>query len=160
MLRARKLSVAQQAVGLRALWPGCQVIVRREKRMRRGQVTAAECLIAHGKLSATSITGEYDVRIEYREREFPDVFVEQPALVRRAQEPDTPIPHTYDSDKPGRETPCIFLPGSDWNATMPIAKTIVPWFRCWLLDYEMWHATGVWTGGGAHPTAKSKDSTA
>jgi len=25
----------------------------------------------------------------------------------------------------------------------------------WLLDYEIWHATGLWYGGGIHPTVNS-----
>jgi hypothetical protein len=25
----------------------------------------------------------------------------------------------------------------------------------WLLDYEIWHATGHWHGGGIHPTVGS-----
>jgi hypothetical protein len=132
------------------------VVVGRDKRVSRGQARASEFLVGRGKLSATEITDEYDVRIEYRDRESPRVFVDRPALARRPQEPDKPIPHTYDSDKPGLERPCVFLPAQDWDPTMPIGKTIVPWFRCWLLDYEIWHATGVWSGGGvSHSTPKT-----
>lgn len=149
MYRARPISVSQQAVALRALWPGCHVLVRREKVNRRGRERATEFLVASGPLSATPITEEYEVRIEYRERENPKVFVVRPALARRVESPDVPIPHTYESNTAGAERPCIFLPGTDWDTTMVIARTILPWFRCWLLDYEVWRTTGVWSGGGA-----------
>jgi hypothetical protein len=155
MLRVRSLTAAQQATGLRALWQGSRVKVGRTSKVRRGQVRAAEYLIATGEISATPITEAYLVRIEYRQNELPKVFVEKPALSRRPEDPDIPIPHTYDSDKPGHERPCIFLPGKDWDATKPLGKTLVPWLRCWLLDYEAWRASGKWSGGGApHPLPK------
>lgn len=159
MYRARPVSVSQQAVALRALWSGCHVIVRREKLIRSGRKRTTEFLIASGKLSATPITEEYEVRIEYREREIPKVFVDRPALMRRSETPDVPIPHTYEANTPGAERPCIFLPGTDWDSTMVIARTILPWFRCWLLDYEVWRATGVWSGGGVEHSGLKTETT-
>ncbi len=157
MYPATPLSVSQQAAALRALWPECRVVVRREKLIRRGRARAAELLVASGKLFATPVTEEYEVRIEYREREIPKVFVERPALARRIEAPGVPIPHTYEANTPGSERPCIFLPGTDWDSTKAIARTILPWFRCWLLDYEVWRTTGVWSGGGtAHSIPKTE----
>jgi hypothetical protein len=37
MYRARPVSVSQQAAALRALWPGCHVVVRRQTLNRRGR---------------------------------------------------------------------------------------------------------------------------
>lgn len=149
MRRPRPMTVSQQAAALRALWPGCQVQVRREKVQRRGRQRTTELLLARGTLSATPVTGEYEVRVEYRERENPRVFVDRPQLRRRIEARNDSIPHTYNSSAQGAERPCIFLPGSDWDSSMAIARTVLPWFRCWLLDYEVWLATGVWSGGGA-----------
>lgn len=159
MYRARPLSISQQAIALRALWPGCHVAVQRETRIRRGRKRTTEFLIASGTLSATPITEEYEVRIEYRERENPKVFVDRPVLARRVEAPDVPIPHMYEANTPGAERPCIFLPGTDWDSTMAIARTILPWFRCWLLDYEVWRATGVWSGGGATHSGPKAEAT-
>ena len=143
-IRVRKLTAAQQAAGIRAMWPGFETSVRLGR------------LVARGRLRGSAITDEYDVRIEHHEREYPKIYVDRPALARRAAEPDRPIPHTYDADKAGRERPCVYVPATDWNSTMPIAKTIVPWLQSWLVDYEIWRATGVWSGGGRHASPKNE----
>src|SRR6266567_3004201 len=39
----------------------------------------------------------------------------------------------------------------DWNPSMSIATTIVPWLSESLLHYEVYRATGKWTGGGHEP---------
>jgi hypothetical protein len=39
---------------------------------------------------------------------------------------------------------------------MLIATSIVPWASEWLLHYEIWRATGTWTGGGHEPKQGSK----
>ncbi|MBP8931241.1 MAG: hypothetical protein KBG46_08165 [Paracoccus sp.] len=38
----------------------------------------------------------------------------------------------------------------EWNPSMSIAKTTVPWAARWLACYELWEATGRWHGGGRH----------
>lgn len=38
----------------------------------------------------------------------------------------------------------------EWNPCMYIADTFVPWTSEWLISYEGWVATGIWTGGGLH----------
>lgn len=134
---SRLLTVSQQAMRIRATRPGFTVDVERRSR-----------LVATGVLCASRISGLYEVRIEYRLREQPRTFVVAPILNRRPSEPQRPIPHTYDSDKPGQERPCVYLPGTDWDATKSIAATIIPWLQCWITDYETWRTTGVWFGGG------------
>jgi hypothetical protein len=113
-------------------------------------------LVARGKVVPSTITREYRIRIEYREGRGnrPEVYVEEPKLSRRPAEPDTPIPHTYGHNTPGEERPCAFYPPVDWDGTRSIATTVIPWLMSWLLDYEVWHATGHWYGGGVHATVK------
>lgn len=36
---------------------------------------------------------------------------------------------------------------------MLLSTTVVPWTAEWLIHYEVWLATGQWTGGGHAPTA-------
>ena len=43
---------------------------------------------------------------------------------------------------------CLFW--KNWDATMPLANTIVPWVADWLYYYEVWLFTGEWEGGGIH----------
>ncbi len=133
------LNLAKQALLIRHDWPSFHATVNKQT------------LIARGTLSPNGLAGDYVVRIEYRRGKSPSVFVERPALKRRAQNPDEPIPHTYDSRTPGKERPCVFFPYDDWNPTKVIAKTVIPWLMCWLVDYELWHGTGEWMGGGRHP---------
>ena len=80
----------------------------------------------------------------------PQVTVVQPLLRHREEEPHKPIPHHF-ANKESPELPflCLFDPDTtEWNPSMPIATTIVPWTIDWLACYEGWLATGVWTGGG------------
>lgn len=135
-IRHPPLNERQQGAGIRRLWPGFEVTAVRRR------------LIARGTVTPTPLTRTYRVRIEYHLGESPKVYVEEPRLVRRPCEPGQPVPHTYYSSIVGRERPCVYYPWVDWTDTKPLAKTIIPWLMCWLADYEVWHATGVWMGGG------------
>jgi hypothetical protein len=67
----------------------------------------------------------------------------QPAL--RKRQADQRIPHTfYDGSI------CLHL-HEEWTPAMFVADTIIPWLSLWLYHYEVWHATGVWHGGGQEP---------
>jgi hypothetical protein len=41
---------------------------------------------------------------------------------------------------------------------MFLADTVVPWTSEWLFFYEVWHATGLWLGGGTHPNRPEHQS--
>jgi hypothetical protein len=48
---------------------------------------------------------------------------------------------------------CLYLPG-EWNESMLLAATILPWTSQWLFYYELWLITGHWMGTGHdHPVA-------
>ena len=96
------------------------------------------------------------MRLSYRLDAAPRVTITAPKLMRRPEEPDSPIPHTYDFNTPGRERPCLYYPrGAEWSPDKPLATTVMPWLLTWLVDYEVWYATGVWLGGGiAHGSVK------
>lgn len=81
--------------------------------------------------------------------EFPWVQVLRPRLVRRPDFVDGPLPHVYRrGDDIGL---CLFDPDQhQWNASMAISRTIVPWTADWLYFYEIWSMTGKWHGGGRH----------
>ena len=74
------------------------------------------------------------------------VRVIAPELTRRSAAPDDPIPHRYRDGDLCLYDPGIEAPRSEWDQTMPIADTLVPWAAEWLFFYELWHATGVWHG--------------
>lgn len=89
------------------------------------------------------------LEIRYRVGSFPEVRVLDPALVRLPGNAEGELPHVYPpADDP---TLCLFDPEADqWDASMLIAETIVPWALDWLGCYELWLMTGRWTGGGRH----------
>ncbi len=100
-------------------------------------------LVCGGDVRPTPLNHCYRVRVEYRTRKTPRVYVESPKLRRR--DPKKPIPHTYSDDEP-----CIFYP-TEWYSDMKLALTVLPWLSMWLFYYEVWLATGGWHGGGVHP---------
>jgi len=120
-----------------------------------------ECglLVVTGVVQPSAITRPYRVRLTYREFGYPKVYVLSPKLVRRAQEPTKPIPHTYDDSTAGQERPCVYCPyGREWTPVRPLATSIMPWLLSWLVDYEIWLATGEWLGGGvSHRSTKTPD---
>jgi hypothetical protein len=100
-----------------------------------------------GPLRPTDASCTYAVTLAYRLGKRPRVHVTAPALIGR---PDAEIPHLHRDG-----SLCLHLP-DEWDATMSIADTIVPWAALWLYHYELWHATGEWLGGGAHPRLRPR----
>jgi hypothetical protein len=83
----------------------------------------------------------------------PEVRLVHPRLQTRDGER---CPHLY----PGGVL-CLYLPGAfEWTREMQLVGTVVPWISEWLAHYEVWLATGVWTGGGVHPGSKNGRSRA
>lgn len=101
-------------------------------------------------LQPTSLSEEYKVRLEYSIEKSPRVFVEKPKLLKRGE---ARIPHRYSDD-----SLCLYLPSAkEWEKSMYLADSIVPWTVEWLFHYELWHATGEWHGGGGHPGDTTKN---
>ena len=95
----------------------------------------------------------YRIRMTYRLRKEPEVYVVAPVLRQRS--PEESIPHVY----PGNRL-CLFLPGvGEWRPTDSIAETIIPWAATWLYFYEVWLATGQWHGEGEHFKTRARRST-
>ncbi|MFT3840762.1 MAG: hypothetical protein QM723_27475 [Myxococcaceae bacterium] len=115
-------------------------------------------IVARGAMKPSSLSHTYEVRVEYTLSEAPKTFVEAPKLTRRAEAPDEEIPHTYDSQVIGKERPCTFFRPTDWNSALRLSQTVLPWLASWLVDYELWHATGKWSGGGVSHSRSINDS--
>ncbi len=65
------------------------------------------------------------------------------------------IPHLYDSKNIKL---CLYYPKyKDWDQTMPLNTTFVPWIYLWLYYYEEWLFSNEWKGGGEHPQSKDYD---
>src|SRR5690606_1969874 len=100
----------------------------------------------------TPLAEGYRVRIVYALGDAPKAYVDSPALRPRGD--GQPVPHVYPGPRP-----CLYLPGSgEWTNRMSIARTIIPWLMLWLTYYELWHATGVWQGGGVEHGTSTADA--
>jgi len=125
MARTRSLTMAQQAFGLRSVFPGAELALKPGK------------LSWTGRLQPSDLSRVYTVQITYTRGRCPAVRVLAPKLKPTE---NGFLPHTYDNG-----TLCLHEAGQ-WDATMLIVDTIVPWAAEWLLHYEIWLATGEWFG--------------
>lgn len=94
----------------------------------------------------------FTLELRYRVLAMPEVRVLKPALIRLPDNPEGALPHVY--PPAGDPTLCLFDPlDNQWDPTMYLADTIVPWAFDWVACYELWLMTGRWTGGGRHGSA-------
>ena len=135
--RGPSLTMAQQALGLRSVFPGADLT------LKPGRLSWT------GRLQPCDLSRIYTVQITYAHGRYPAVRVLAPKL--QAAENGF-LPHTYDNG-----TLCLYDAGQ-WNATMLIVDTIVPWAAEWLLHYEIWLATGQWSGDHS-PAPRSRTTT-
>lgn len=129
-----------QAQQLRSLFPGCKSEVGRRK------------LIWCYDLQPTAHSRCYTVKIKYHPNSkgvmTPDIYVMFPKHLPLA-EGKYKLPHVYCNES---QKICLYdWRNKEWNPTMSLASTIVPWASEWLYFYEVWVMTGEWYGEGNHP---------
>ena len=56
-----------------------------------------------------------------------------------------PPPHMY------RDQSLCLYDAAEWNSSMLLVDTVVPWACEWLAHYELWASSGVWHGDSAQP---------
>lgn len=84
----------------------------------------------------------------------PEMIVLQPDLKSLAS--GKSLPHIYPYRGSGTRL-CLWRPGKrEWNPTMKLSETYVPWTLEWLWYFEDWLRSGEWTGGGEHPPEENK----
>lgn len=99
-------------------------------------------------ISPSPLGGLYKVKLEYRINRAPKIYVIDPKPLPLAKG-EKKLPHCYDQKD---QCLCLYYPdGKEWNKTMLLATTVIPWIYEWLYHYEIWLGTGEWTGGGVHP---------
>ncbi len=96
----------------------------------------------------------YQVSVQWRWQKtgsIPYVFILDPKIAPRSGATFEDIPHLlFNSDAPENSALCLFDPdGREWDNTILIADTTVPWASEWLHHYECWHLDGVWRGANA-----------
>lgn len=132
------LSLAAQTARMAAQWPVFTHLIRRGE---------AEWI---GALTPWALGETYCIRVRFKSGKAPRVHVVEPQL--RPREPGGQVPHTYSGN-----ALCLYRPRNrEWNSSLAIAETIIPWSCEWLYFYEVWLVTGEWLGGGEHPTSRGK----
>jgi hypothetical protein len=135
MIKKREISLIVQAKKLQSYFPYSKYSVKQN------------VLIWKGYLQPTYLSPKYFVKVVYHREKHPNVYVLEPKPLMLA-EGKSKLEHVYDTDK---QHLCIYYKrAKEWNETMFIADTIIPWTSEWLYHYEIWVATGTWHGGGIH----------
>jgi hypothetical protein len=100
-----------------------------------------------GTLQPSVSSPDYLIKIIYRIKKSPSVYVLNPEIIANA-------PHRYLDG-----SLCLYYPRDwSWSYEKMIAETIVPWIAEWLLLYEFWIETGKWWGEEApHRGVKMQD---
>lgn len=113
-------------------WKGCSVKISQNGRR----------LCAVGSLTPDVSTPIYKVKMVLTYRTFPSVHL---------------LAHNFHRDSEGKLPPhlyrdlslCLFYPEfNEWNHSMYLSNTILPWTLRWLFHYEIWKNTEEWIGGG------------
>ena len=103
-------------------------------------------LVWTGILTPTPLSRDYTVRITYSIGGLPRVVIVDPPLV-----PDENglLPHFY------REGSLCLHEAHEWNGSMLIGDSIIPWAAEWLAHYELWKWSGQWYGDGGPARAET-----
>ena len=135
----RVLSMNEQAASMASVWPQ----FKKARRPRHGGTSWIGDVKPH--------LGVFKIEITYAlDFDFPHVRVLSPTLRRLPDNVEGELPHVYWQD--GKPILCLFDPAQDeWDKSMLISRTTVPWSLDWLTCYEIWTMTERWVGGGRHP---------
>lgn len=101
----------------------------------------------------TPLSIEYTLKVVFEpDQNVPfSVYVVNPKPLKLA-ESATRLEHVYDNQK---QRLCLYRPGKkQWDRSMLLSETAIPWAIEWLYFYEIWVSTGKWLGGGEHPPQK------
>lgn len=125
--KSSDLSIPLQVTGLRSRFPDSKISF------------TPKTLEWIGKIKPTPLSRIYTVKINYTLGSRPAVLVLEPELEAR---PGEKLPHVFKGDRL-----CLFEKlYVEWSGAMLVADSIVPWSSAWLAYYEIWKATGFWSG--------------
>lgn len=139
--RIKVLSIPIQAGLIRKMYPDSLL------ETRNGQ-----SLIWVHTISPSPFGDDYKIRLEYHVNDRPNVYAITPLALAKNE---SKLPHCFDQKK---QQLCLYFnkDSKEWNKSMALTKTIIPWAYEWLYHYEIWLGTGEWTGGGIHLTSNKK----
>jgi len=109
---------------------------------------------AHGKVlewaswvTPSPFSERYRIDLRYERGTPPEVWAKEPDLKLMANGKD--LPHVYNQDT---QRLCLYHPDyEEWEPTILLSRTVVPWAVLWFYYFEIWLVTGEWPGNGKHP---------
>ena len=131
--RVQTITVIQQRLRLQQTYPN----LIEDIRTHNNELT---CII---RLQPTSQSIEYKVRVWFKPGYWPSASLIEPKTIVKinGKKPH----HLYNRDEDGKERLCVFYPkGYEWNDSMFLADSYIPWIITWLSAYEIWQITGCW----------------
>lgn len=153
-------SLAAQIDAMKRRWPGFEPTLGLEPQ------TVVWFGNLHGYERTFRVSVEFGNQMAGRAamcRLMPVVRVLSPSLIMNFDATEeAPLPHVYFEGPNYTLSPlCLFDPkAGEWNRSMLIANTTIPWAVRWLAAYEIWEATGRWVGGGRHDDHKDANDAA
>ena len=124
----------------RVLNPGLQLgVIRHHFPHATGRIRRSE-LVCTVTLQPSPASRAYTLRVTHHYGKHPQVDVIEPNLQLR--DDASQLPHVFRGDHL-----CLYY-DREWNESLLLARTVLPWASEWLLHYELWLATGTWHGGG------------
>lgn len=136
MLKNKELPLSLQAIFLTRKYPNSTCKVSHFQ------------LVWHGKIKPSPLSREYNVRMICDGKKGPKVIVYGENL-KRLEDPN--FPHHFRINQKKHEVViCLHYP-IEFDYSMRIIDTIIPWTQEWLYFYEVWLITGEWLGGGHNP---------
>lgn len=134
--KIKSLPLIMQAMSIKNMFPDSRVTTYHDYK-----------LIWRHTITPSPLGDFYNVRIIYHVTNAPKIFIVDPMPLSLAKG-KTKLPHCYDQKL---QRLCLYYPnGVEWNKTMLLSNTVIPWTFEWLYHYEIWLCTGEWTGGGIH----------
>ena len=93
-------------------------------------------------LSPSEKSIKYYVEIHFKNNGIPTAYLVKPKIQKfKGKLPK----HLYKVDSSGRRPLCVYDPkAKEWNGSMLISETFIPWVLTWLNAYEFWQLTGKW----------------
>ncbi len=138
-------AIEEQITAMQADWP-----------LFRVRKASPEAAIWTGELKPQF--SAYRIEVRYAVGGSPEVRVISPELIWLPENIEGPLPHVYGplTDP----TLCLFDPATgEWDGSMLLSRTTIPWTIDWLTFYEFWVMTGKWSGGGRHPKCSPSTET-
>ena len=100
---------------------------------------------------------KYKIALEYKFKGAVDVYLLEPEIdVTRRMEIHTYGMKYHQHYKKELLKLCLVRPmKNEWDTSIALMDSYIPWAAEWTEFYELWKLTGAWHGGGEHPDLES-----